>query len=181
MPVHRRDHCRAPNRLVPCPTGMLPRSAAPATPRSGAGSPRTRAAVVDRGPPRETQTGTRMSALEPRRDRSPRWCPHGCAGMSAKSAMAALGAGSCICVWTGRAVQAGCNDLEIIGLAHLYSAHCRERFLLPGHHGYPRASDLIRDKALEGRKYIKITDATVRPFLHLLNPTRRPRQESFGV
>jgi hypothetical protein len=55
---------------------------------------------------------------------------------------------------------------------HLYSAHCRERFLLPGHHGYPRASDLIRDKALEGRKYIKITDATVRPFLHLLNPTR---------
>jgi hypothetical protein len=83
-------------------------------------------------------------------------------------------------VWTGRAVQAGCDDLEIIGLAHLYSAHCRERFLLPGHHGYPRASDLIRDKALEGRKYIKITDATVRPFLHFLNPTRRPRQESFG-
>ena len=84
------------------------------------------------------------------------------------------------CAWTGRAVQAGCDDLEIIGLAHLYSAHCRERFLLPGHHGYPRASDLIRDKALEGRKYIKITDATVRPFLHFLNPTRRPRQESFG-
>jgi hypothetical protein len=25
-------------------------------------------------------------------------------------------------VWTGRAVQAGCDDLEIIGLAHLYSA-----------------------------------------------------------
>jgi hypothetical protein len=65
-------------------------------------------------------------------------------------------------------------------LAHLYSAHCRERFLLPGHHGYPRASDLIRDKALEGRNYIKITDATVRPLLHLLNPTRRPPQESFG-
>jgi hypothetical protein len=43
-------------------------------------------------------------------------------------------------VWTGRAVQAGCNDLEIIGLAHLYSAHCRERFLLPGHHGYPRSA-----------------------------------------
>ena len=37
--------------------------------------------------------------------------------------------------------------------------------MLPGHHGYPRASDLIRDKALKGRKYIKITDATVRPFL----------------
>ena len=26
-------------------------------------------------------------------------------------------------VWTGRAVQAGFDDLEIIGLAHLYSAH----------------------------------------------------------
>ena len=77
-------------------------------------------------------------------------------------------------------MQAGCDDLEMIGLAHLYSAHCWEHFLLPGHHGYPRASDLIRDKALEGRKYIKITDATVRPFLHLLNPTRRPRQESVG-
>ena len=25
-------------------------------------------------------------------------------------------------VWTGRALQAGCGDLEIIGLAHLYSA-----------------------------------------------------------
>jgi hypothetical protein len=25
-------------------------------------------------------------------------------------------------VWTGRAVQAGSDDLEIIGLAHLYSA-----------------------------------------------------------
>ena len=69
--------------------------------------------------------------------------------------------------------------MEMIGLALLYPA--REwSVCAPGHHGYPRASDLIRDKALEGRKYIKITDATVRPFLHLLNPTRRPRQESFG-
>src|SRR5215471_1110711 len=40
---------------------MPPRSAAPATPRSRAGSPRTRAAVVDRAPTRETQTGTRTS------------------------------------------------------------------------------------------------------------------------
>jgi len=67
-------------------------------------------------------------------------------------------------VWTGCAVQAGCDDLEIVGLAHLYSACFRERFLLSGHHGNPRASDLIRDKALKGRKYIKITDPTVRPF-----------------
>jgi hypothetical protein len=36
--------------------------------------------------------------------------------------MAALAAASCTCVWTGRAVQAGCDDLEMIGLAHLYSA-----------------------------------------------------------
>jgi hypothetical protein len=36
--------------------------------------------------------------------------------------------------------------------------------------------NLIRDKALEGRKYIKITDATVIPFLHDelgLRPFRR--------
>jgi hypothetical protein len=26
------------------------------------------------------------------------------------------------CVWTGRAVQAGYDDLEVVGLAHLYSA-----------------------------------------------------------
>ena len=33
-------------------------------------------------------------------------------------------------VWTGRAVQAGCDDLEITGLAHLYSALKRSVFLL---------------------------------------------------
>src|SRR6266436_3984594 len=63
--------------------------------RSGAASPRTRAAVSVRGPEPERQTDARRSALEPRRDRSPRWLRHGCAGMSAKSAMEALGAGSC--------------------------------------------------------------------------------------
>src|SRR6516164_5389021 len=100
-PVHRqgrtpmRGHYRAPNRSAPCPPGTPPRFAAPATLPSDAGSARTAAAVVDRGPTRETQTGTRISPLEPRRERSPRWLPHGCAGMSAKSAMAALGAGSC--------------------------------------------------------------------------------------
>src|ERR1700720_3534112 len=57
MPARRRHHCHAPNRSVPCPTGMPPRSAAPAIVPSGARSPRTRAAVVDRGPTRETQTG----------------------------------------------------------------------------------------------------------------------------
>jgi hypothetical protein len=91
MPARRRHHCRAPNRSMPCPTGMPPRSAAPATPPSGAGLPRTRAAVVDRAPTRETQIGTRTARLEPRRDRSLRWRVHGCAGMSAKSAKADLG------------------------------------------------------------------------------------------
>ena len=83
-------------------------------------------------------------------------------------------------VWTGRAVQAGCDDLEMI-VSRICIRPVEGSVLLPGHHGYPRASDLIRDKALEGRKYIKITDATVRPFLHLLNPTRRPRREFSGL
>jgi hypothetical protein len=56
---------------------------------------------------------------------------------------------SWISVWTGRASQAGYDDLEIIGLAHLYSA--LKGAFAPGHHGYPRTSDLIRVKALEGR------------------------------
>jgi hypothetical protein len=30
-------------------------------------------------------------------------------------------------VWTGRALQAGFDDLEVFGLAHLYSALLRER------------------------------------------------------
>ena len=67
------------------------------------------------------------------------------------------------------------DDLEMIGLALLYPALERS-VCAPGHHGYPRTSDLIRVKALEGRMCHQITDVTVRPFLHLLNPTRRPRQ-----
>jgi hypothetical protein len=46
-------------------------------------------------------------------------------------------------VWTGRALQAGSNDLEIIGLALLYPA-LEWSVRAPGHHGYPRASVLIR-------------------------------------
>ena len=53
-------------------------------------------------------------------------------------------------VWTGRALQAGCEDLEMIGLALLYPALERS-VSAPGHHGYPRASDLILGKALKGR------------------------------
>ena len=46
-------------------------------------------------------------------------------------------------VWTGRALQAGSDDLEIIGLALLYPA-LEWSVRAPGHHGYPRASVLIR-------------------------------------
>jgi hypothetical protein len=53
-------------------------------------------------------------------------------------------------VWTGRALQAECDDLEMIGLALLYPALERSVWA-PGHHGYPRASDLILRKALKGR------------------------------
>jgi hypothetical protein len=53
-------------------------------------------------------------------------------------------------VWTGRALQAGFDDLETIGLALLYPALERS-VCAPGHHGYPRTSDLILRKALRGR------------------------------
>ena len=46
-------------------------------------------------------------------------------------------------VWTGRALQVGSDDLEIIGLALLYPA-LGWSVRAPGHHGYPRASVLIR-------------------------------------
>ena len=53
-------------------------------------------------------------------------------------------------VWTGRALQAEYEDLEMIGLALLYPALERS-VCAPGHHGYPRTSDLILRKALKGR------------------------------
>ena len=80
-------------------------------------------------------------------------------------------------VWTGRALQAESDDLEVIGLALLYPA-LERNVLVPGHHGYPRAPDLILGKALRGRLGHQITGTTARPFLHFLNPTRRPRQVS---
>jgi transposase len=80
-------------------------------------------------------------------------------------------------VWTGRALQAGYDDLEMVGLALLYPA-LEWSVSAPGHHGYPRTSDLILRKALNGRWCHQITDATARPFLHFFNPTRRPRQVS---
>ena len=80
-------------------------------------------------------------------------------------------------VWTGRALQARFDDLEVIGIALLYPA-LEWNVCVPGHHGHPRASDLILGKALKGRLCHQITDATARPFLHLLTPARRPRRES---
>ena len=49
-------------------------------------------------------------------------------------------------VWTGRALQAKSGDLEVKGLALLYPA-LERNVCVPGHHGYPRALDLIRDSA----------------------------------
>jgi hypothetical protein len=49
-------------------------------------------------------------------------------------------------VWTGRALQAESDDLEVTGLALLYPALERNVYV-PGHHGYPRALDLIRVSA----------------------------------
>ena len=67
--------------------------------------------------------------------------------------------GSGTTVWTGRALQAESDDLEVIGLALLYPALERNVCVL-GHHGYSRASDLILGKALKGRSCHQITDAT---------------------
>jgi hypothetical protein len=66
------------------------------------------------------------------------------------SRTSAVVSGSGTLVWTGRALQAECDDLEMIGLALLYPALERS-FCAPGHHGYPRTSDLILRKALKGR------------------------------
>jgi hypothetical protein len=49
-------------------------------------------------------------------------------------------------VWTGRALQAKNDDVELIGLALLYPA-LERNVCVPGHHGYPRALDLIRVSA----------------------------------
>jgi hypothetical protein len=102
-PARRHDHCRAPNRWAPCSTGMPLPSVEPATPPTDCGSPQTTAAVAVHGPQQERQTAARRSGLEPRTDRSPQWRPHGCAGMSASSAMAVHSARSCTSkLWTLR-------------------------------------------------------------------------------
>jgi len=94
-PARRHDHCRAPNRLAPCSTGMPLPSVEPATPPTDCGSPQTTAVASVHGPEQERQTAARRSGLELRTDRLPQWRPHGCAGMSASSAKAVHGAGSC--------------------------------------------------------------------------------------
>src|ERR1700747_1757528 len=79
-------------------------------------------------------------------------------------------------VWTGRALQAESDDLEVIGLALLYPALDRNVVFLAIMD--IRASGLILGKAQRGRSCHQITDATARPFLHLFIPARRPRRES---
>ncbi len=90
-PARRHDHCRAPNRWAPCSTGMPLPSVESATPPTGCGSPQTTAVAAVHGRQQERQTAARRSRLEPRTDRSPQLRPHGCAGMSASSAMAVHG------------------------------------------------------------------------------------------
>src|SRR6516162_2807653 len=94
-PARRHDHCRAPNRLAPCSTGMPLPSVEPATPPTDCGSPQTTAVASVHGPEQERQTAARRSGLELHTDRLPQWRPHGCAVMSASSAKAVHGAGSC--------------------------------------------------------------------------------------
>jgi hypothetical protein len=48
-------------------------------------------------------------------------------------------------------LQAESDDLEVIGLALLYPA-LERNVSVPGHHGYPRALDLIRDSAPKARR-----------------------------
>jgi len=81
-------------------------------------------------------------------------------------------------VWTGRVLQAGCDRFGDDWSRSSVFGPMKRSVSLPGHNGYPRTSDLIRVKALEGRMCHQITDASVGPFLHFLNPTRRPRRES---
>src|SRR4030095_8258830 len=50
--------------------------------------------------------------------------------------------------------------------------------IAPGHYGYPRASELILVESLEGHLGHQITDATARPFLHLIKSNS---QTSAGV
>jgi len=70
-------------------------------------------------------------------------------GNGSSGALAMLASGPS--VWTGRALQAKNDDPEMIGLALLYPA--RERnCCVPGHHGYPRALDLIRVSAPKARR-----------------------------
>src|ERR1700720_3407966 len=98
-------------------------------------------------------------------------------GVKLKSDFGAVRAAFDPFVWTGRALQAECEKMEGVGLAHLYPALAWS-VCAPGHHGYPRAPDLILGKALRGRLGHQITGTTARPFLHFLNPTRRPRRVS---
>src|SRR6516162_2292435 len=79
-------------------------------------------------------------------------------------------------VWTGRALQAENDDLEMIGLALLYPALEWNVCSWPSWIS-ARARSHSR-LGPEGHKGHLITNALARPFLHLLTSTRRPRRES---
>ena len=87
-----------------------------------------------------------LALLERRFDRAASIAPGTTDSSGVRASMSARGT----FVWTGRALQAECEDLEMIGLALLYPALERS-ICAPGHHVYPRTSDLILRKALKGR------------------------------
>src|SRR4029453_16914068 len=73
-------------------------------------------------------------------------------------------------VWTGRALQAGCEQMEGVVLRIC---------IRPLHGAFELLAIMdIRAQALRGRLGHQITGTTARPFLHFLNPTRRPRRVS---
>jgi hypothetical protein len=78
-------------------------------------------------------------------------------------------------VWTGRALQAESDDLEG-GVLRFCIRPVAER-LFPANMDI-RALDFIRVSAPKATWATLITNALARPFLHLLNSTRKPRRES---
>src|SRR5258707_14149805 len=70
-------------------------------------------------------------------------------GQSGKHLLALSFSGFDPTVWTGRALQAECEKMEGVGLAHLYPALAWS-VCASGHHGYPRAPALVLRKGPKG-------------------------------
>jgi hypothetical protein len=66
-------------------------------------------------------------------------------------------------VWTGRALQAESDDLEVVGLALLYPA-LERNVCVPGHHGYSARARSHSRLGPEGHMGHLITNALARLF-----------------